>query len=114
MLNSTEYEFIMLIIVEMPTIVKSGPEVIKLFMLNSTDNCWHFNIYEHDKYNCYIKEFESEKKCLFVSILVFISSWNVMLSWVEHEKCCIPSGPEQTMSGQRIFHAICTPHELWN
>ena len=38
MLNSTEYEFIMLIIVKMPSIVKSGPEVIKLFMLNSTDN----------------------------------------------------------------------------
>ena len=43
---------------------KSGPEVIKLFPLNSAEheiypahkcqnvnNCWHFNIYEHDKYN---------------------------------------------------------------
>ena len=40
-----------------------------------------FNIYEHDKYK--IWEFESKIK--FFSILVIMSSWNFILSWVEHE-----------------------------
>ena len=30
---------------------------------------------------------------LFVGILVFMSSWNFMLSWVEHEKSFITFGP---------------------
>ena len=29
----------------------------------------------------------------FVGILVFMSSWNFMLSWFEHEKGFITSGP---------------------
>ena len=40
-----------------------------------------FNIYKHDKYN--ICEFQSKKVFSF-SIYVFMSSWNFMLSWVEH------------------------------
>ena len=47
-----------------------------------------FNIYWHDKYN--ICEFESKK---FFLILVFMSSWNFMLSWVEHEKGFITLEP---------------------
>ena len=46
-----------------PGLLKSGPEVIKLFSCsaqlrlkfilliceNASNNCWHFNIYEQDK-----------------------------------------------------------------
>ena len=46
------------------------------------NNCWHFIIYQHDKYN--IWEFESMKSIYFFSILGFMSNWNFMLSWVEH------------------------------
>ena len=52
---------------------------------------WHFNIYKQDKY--IIWESKSKKTPLFVSILVFMSSWNSMISWVEHEKSFITSGP---------------------
>ena len=33
-----------------------------------------------------------QETSLFVSIQVFMSSWNFMLSWVEHEKSFITSG----------------------
>ena len=33
-----------------------------------------------------------QETSLFVSVLVFMSSWNFLLSWVEHEKSFITSG----------------------
>ena len=36
----------------------------------------------------------NEETTLFVSILVFMSSWNFKLSLVEHEKSFITSGPD--------------------
>ena len=55
MLDSAEYEIILLINVEMPTIVG-------------------------------ILTFISRINTKSEGILVFMSSWNAMLSWVEHEK----------------------------
>ena len=57
---------------------------IMLINVKNANNCWHFNIYQHDKYN--IREFKRKKKSLFFSVSVFVSSWDFMLSWVEHEK----------------------------
>ena len=34
-----------------------------------------------------------QETALFVGILVFMSSWNFVLSWVEHEKSFINLGP---------------------
>ena len=49
----------------------------------------HFNIYLHDKYN--IWKFERKKKeFLFLSIFCFMNSWNIMLSWIEHENVLKP------------------------
>ena len=56
-------------------------------MLNSTEHkiypankCKNANTYRHDKYNI------KQENSLFVGILVFMSIWNFVLSWVEHEK----------------------------
>ena len=46
-------------------------------------------VYKHDKYNILKQE-----TYLLVSILVFMSSWKFMLSWVEHEKSFITSRPD--------------------
>ena len=39
-----------------------------------------------------------QETSLFVGILDFLSSWNFMLSWVEHEKSFITSEPVFDMS----------------
>ena len=64
-------KFILLINVGMPTIV-----VILTFisMINTTSE-------------------RLKAKNFFISILVFMSSWNFLLSWVEHKKRLITSGP---------------------
>ena len=36
----------------------------------------------------------SMKKVLTVGIFIFMTKWNFMLSWVEHEKSFITSGPD--------------------
>ena len=41
-------------------------------------------IYEHDKYN--ILASESKKSLHFKHFLDFISIWNSMFNWVEHDK----------------------------
>ena len=66
-------KFILLINVKMPTIVGI---LTFISMINTT--------YE---------SFESKKKSVYGGILVFMSSCNFVLSWVEHEKSFITSGP---------------------
>ena len=66
-------KFILLINVKMPTIVG----ILTFYsMINAT----------YDRLKL--------ETTLFVGILVFIRSWNFMLSWVEHEKSFITSGPD--------------------
>ena len=36
-----------------------------------------------------------QETILLFDILVFMSSWNFMLIWVEHEKSFITEGPEE-------------------
>ena len=48
----------------------------------NANSCWHFNINKHDKYG--LRTWK-QVKSLFFSILVFRSSWDFMLIWVEHE-----------------------------
>ena len=63
-------------------LLKSPKSVIYLAnkCLN-TNNCWHFNIYEHVKFHAQL------------------SMINFMLSLVEHEKSFITSGPDKTQAG---------------
>ena len=92
--------------------LKPGSEVIKLFfMLNSDEheifsankyenanNSWHFHIYKQRKFHaqqCFARKLE------IVSNLIFISRRNFMLSWVEHEKRFITSGPEHKKATNR-------------
>ena len=82
----------------------SGPKVIKLFSY-STQLSIKFILLINIKMptnvgilTCIsmintIYERLKAKKSLFVGILVSMSSWNFVLSWVEHEKSFITSGP---------------------
>ena len=47
-----------------------------------------------------------ERLKAFVSILVFMSSWNFVLSWVEHEKSFITSGPEYIPKYHELAHTV--------
>ena len=56
-------------------------------------NSFLLNIDEHENF------FANMKIPTIVGIFIFISRENFMLSWVEHEKCFITSGPDEpTMS----------------
>ena len=59
------------------------PTVKTFFMLNSA---------EHAQLSWAWKKFQN-----FISILRFISKTNFMLSWVEHEKSFITSGPDVSL-----------------
>ena len=63
----------MLINVKVPTIIGI---LTSISMINTTS-----------------ESLKANKKPLFFSILVFMSSWNLMISWVEHEKRFITSRP---------------------
>ena len=62
-------KFILLINVKMPTCIKCQQLLA-------------FNIYEQEKYHMRVLK---QEKALFFCILVFMSNWNFMLSWVENE-----------------------------
>ena len=82
----------------------SGPEVIELFSCStqlSTKFILLINVkmptivgiltFMSDKIQ-HLRGLKQETS-LFVGILVFMSGWNFVLSWVEHEKSFITSGP---------------------
>ena len=71
MLNSAENGIILLINVKMPTIVG-----ILTFM---------------NMINTASESFQTRK--ILFNLLPFMSNWNFVLSWFEHEKCLITSGP---------------------
>ena len=49
-----------------------------------------------------------QETSLFIVILVFMSSWNFVLSRVEHEKSFITIGPDDT-----IQEAVISKEDTW-
>ena len=66
-------------------------------MLNSAEHeiCFVYQSWNTDKISKLLSASSAElsmKKVLFL-FLIFMTKWNFMLSWVEHEKSLITSGP---------------------
>ena len=95
----------------------SGPEVRKLFScstqlsmkfvllinlkLPTTANSFLLYIAEHENFSA--NKFE---------IFIFIWRKNFMLSWVEHEKSFITSGPDKRINGPLVHLRIFVLHKL--
>ena len=102
--------------------LKTGPEIIKPFMLNSTEHeftiahkklkCWKLKIFLGFKYlDAVFIMLINVKMPKFAGILTFTSMMTFVLSWVEHENSFITSGPGLLASLsyaliQTILHAI--------
>ena len=55
----------------------------------------------------HLRDFKQDTS-LFVCILVFMSSWNFVLSWVEHEKSFLTSGPVFEVCDQIMLKPTCS------
>ena len=67
-------------------------EIFSANKYENANNSWHFSYVLAEKISC--SAMFSNKAFAIVSYLRFISMTNFMLSWVEHEKIFIISGPE--------------------
>ena len=81
-----------------------GPEVIKLFSCStqlSINNCWHFNIYVWENSILGL----SEHKKSWISWYFYTYEhlkFHAQLSWVEHGKSFITSGPGRNQKKHRL------------
>ena len=85
-------------------------------MLSSTEHllypadCWHFNIYQRDKYIIWL--FQSMEFRYFFNILMFISSGNLMIIWDKYEKCFITPEPGKNTANV-LSNKKCSRLNTW-
>ena len=108
-------------------IKQTGPEVIKLFMLNSVEHeILNAHKYKNIKKFSFFPDSDKPRMLFFllinvkmpttVGILAFMSRKNFMLNWVEHEKSFINSRPGLFWSTSETFSCrdnLITSHCSW-
>ena len=77
----------------------------------NANNCWHFTVGIFtfiSMINTTSKRLKLKHETFSVfGILVFMSSWNFVLSWVEHENSFINSGPVLIECASQVY-TMCT------